>query len=226
MLSALALGLVLGQATPLRLVPPALLSDAPLPGTRLGGSYAPPLGLEPGTRLLPFNEAEPSRGPLAPPPPLGPPPLSTDEWRAVLLARAKKRAEAATFGPGPKDPWKAVSLSAEGILIGIVFPPFLSVGPSWGQAYSGQWTQGAVTSSIRTIALVAMAGAAVSFATTLANSNSTANQLSTSAGTLDAVLITGGIVIALAAGFDLFTAYGEAERANAKWERSVLGDEP
>ncbi len=226
MLGPLALGLILGQSTALRLVPPALLGDAPPAAAPIGQPYLLP-GLEPGTRLLPFNEGEPSRGPLAPPQPPGPPPLTPEEWRAVLLARAKRDApDASGFKPGPKDPWRAVSLSAEGLLLGIVFPPLLSVGPSAGQAYSGHWTQAIATSSIRTVALIAIGAAAYSFGTTLGSSGTTANQLSSAAGTLDAVLITGGIVIALASAFDLATAYGEAERANASWERSVMGEVP
>jgi hypothetical protein len=224
MLGPLALGLILGQSAPLRLLPPALLADAP-PAPAMGGPLVPQL--EPGTRLLPFNESEPARGPLAPPPPPGPPPLTPAEWRSVLLARAKRDApDSSGFKPGPKDPWRAVSLSAEGLLLGLVFPPLLSVGPSAGQAYSGHWTQAIATSSIRTVALVAIGAAAFSFGTTLANSSTTSNQLSSAAGTLDFVLITGGIVIALASAFDLATAYGQAERANAQWERSVVGDAP
>jgi hypothetical protein len=226
MLGPLALGLLLGQSAPLRLVPPALLADAPPPPSYWPAqSYLPQLGLEPGTRLLPFNESEPSRGPLAPPPPPGPAPLSAAEWRAVLLARAKRDApDSSGFKPGPKDPWKAVSLSAEGLLVGILFPPLLSVGPSAGQAYCGQWTQAITTSSIRTVALIAIGAAAYSFGTTLGNSNTNTSQLSSAAGTLDIVLIAGGLVIALASAFDLATAYGQAERANAQWERTVLGE--
>ena len=87
--------------------------------------------------------------------------LTPAEWRSVLLARAKRDApDSSGFKPGPKDPWRAVSLSAEGLLLGLVFPPLLSVGPSAGQAYSGHWTQAIATSSIRTVALVAMGAAA------------------------------------------------------------------
>jgi hypothetical protein len=226
MLGSLALALVVGQAAPLRLAPPALLADAPPQGTRLGDSFTPQLGVEPGTRLLPFNEAEPSRGPLAPPQ-LGPPPLSPEEWHAVLLMRAKRAAgDSSGFTSGPKDPWRAVTLSAEGLLVGLIFPPLLTVGPSAGQAYSGQWTQAIVTSSIRTVALVAMGAAAFSFASTLGTPGTNSSQLSSAAATLDGVLIAGGVVIALASAFDLATAYQEAVRANARWERSVIGEAP
>lgn len=223
MLGPLAIALVLSQADPAWTLSPP--SGEPPPTSRPGYLLTPQLEL--GTRLLPDEPGEPSRGPLAPAQPPGPPPPTPEEWRAIALLRAKRRApDSSGFAPGPKDPSRAVALSAEGLLLGLVFPPLLTVGPSAGQAYAGQWTQAIVTSSIRTVALTAMSIAAASFGSTLGNSRTTEGQLSSAASNLDGVLVVGGIVIALTSAFDLATAHDEAARANNRWERSVVGEAP
>ncbi|MHB8418309.1 MAG: hypothetical protein ACYDCL_09545 [Myxococcales bacterium] len=205
MLAPLAIGLLLVQLPPPRLARPWLLD-----------------GTEPGTRLLPFGEAEPSRGPLAPPKPLGPPPPTAQEWRELSLARARSAGLGDSgLGQGPKDPWHAVALSAEGLLAGLLFPPLLTVGPSAGQAYAGNWKQAAVTSSIRTVFVAAIAVAAVWFASQATSGRVPAGQLASDATIVDGVTLLSGAGIALTSAFDIATAYQEAWSANLRWEASV-----
>jgi len=227
--ASLALAALLAQAQALRLAPPWIMAQPELPGTKIGAEPppgAPGTGLELGTRLLPFGEAEPSRGPLAPEPPRESQAIGAAEWRQILLARARLAHRGSDLSPGPKDPWHAVALSAEGLLAGLLFPPLLTVGPSAGQAYAGEWTQGAITSSLRTVFVVAIAVAAVWFGGQATSGRLSAGQISGDAAVLDVVTLVSGTGIALTSGFDIATAYSEAAHANARWERSVLGQAP
>ncbi len=199
----------------------------PTPDTRLRlpqpGLVA---GLEPGTRLLPFGEDEPSRGPLAPPQPPAPPPPTEDEWRALRLLRAKGAADVDSFGHGPKDVNRATALSAEGTLAGIVFPPLLTVGPAAGEAYAGDWTHALVTSAIRTVLLAGIVATVVSFSSALSTPGAQAAQLAQAANVMDLALAAGGTGIAITAAFDILTAPDSAERANRRWEHEALGEPP
>lgn len=186
-----------------------------------------------GSRLQVFGADEPDRGPFAP---MLAPPLRladvtlgnvdprdlTDEERALLLRRARlAHSDRGLFSNGPKDPWRAVALSAEFVALSLLLPPLMVVAASAGHAYAGNWTQAATTSGVRLLFAIWIAIEGGQLLQALANAP-TLSQLQTAANNFDVASVTGGAVIAATSLFDLLTAYGAAERANATWEHSAL----
>ncbi|MHB1846605.1 MAG: hypothetical protein ACYCWW_17430, partial [Deltaproteobacteria bacterium] len=146
------------------------------------------------------------------------------ERRELRLSEARSAVgDSLQLGPGPKDPWRAVALSCEGTLAGLLFPPLLTVGPAAGQAYAGHFAQALVTSSIRAALLVGIGIAAAAFAGT-ASARPTIGDVTAAASNLNLALLGGGGGLGLLSAFDIATAYGEAQSTNARWERSVLGE--
>jgi len=199
----------------------------------LAAAQAPQSPGEPGTRLEPFGEDLPARGPLGPrlTPPLRlanlslssiPPGELTDEERAVLLRRARLAAgDRGLFSEGPKDPWKAVALSAEAVALSLVVPPLWVVAGSLGEAYAGNWLDAVLMSSVRlgfgiwiVVEGVALLGA-LSSANNLSAVQSAASNLNLATG-------IGGTVILGTSAAELLTVFGVAERANDRWEEKVL----
>jgi hypothetical protein len=176
---------------------------------------------EPPTRLVPFTEDGPTRGPLPPRAPRFV--LSQSDFNTLRLEHARQaHLDDGLFAFGPKDPEKATALSAEATLLAVIFPPALAVAPSLGQAYAGNWTQVVLTSSIRTAMLTWIAVASVGFANQ-ANSAQTLPQVQSAATSLDIALIVGGGTIFILSLVDVLTAGPAAAGANRAWEESVLG---
>jgi hypothetical protein len=192
-----------------------------------------PTTTEPGTRLLPFGEDLPDRGPMGAlsPPPLRlsdlslqtlPPAELTDEERAVLLRRAKlTHGEGGFFGSGPKDPWRAVALSAEAMALSAVFPPLWIIAGSVGQAYAGNWLEAALMSSTRFVFGIWILVEAVALLNTL-STPSTLNAVQSAANNFDLAMALGGSVILASNAVDLLTVFGVAKRANERWEDQAL----
>ena len=189
-----------------------------------------------GTRLLPFGEDLPARGPLAPAvPPLAPPlrlagldftriPVGelTEEEREVLLRRARlEAADRGFFSEGPKNPWKAVSLSAEAVALSVVLPPLWIVAASYGEVYAGNWAEALIMSGVRLGFGSWIAVEAINLLSALSNAN-TLSGVQTAANRFDLATGIGGTVILGTSTAELLTVFGVAERANAAWEEKAL----
>jgi hypothetical protein len=149
--------------------------------------------------------------------------LSEDDFNILRLEHAKRaHADDGLFAFGPKDPERAMGLSAEATLLSVIFPPALAVAPSLGQAYAGNWTQVVLTSSVRTAMLTWIAVASIQFANQ-ANTAQTLPQVESAATSLDIALLVGGGTIFILSMVDIFTAGIAADHANRVWEESVLG---
>ena len=181
---------------------------------------------EPSSRLLPTDEDEPVPGPSSEPSrPAEEAQPSATEWRELEILRARRReGDRLRLGPGPKDPWRAVALSAEGTLAGILFPPLLTVGPAAGQAYAGSWTHALITSSLRTILVAGMAAATVWFAGVTLGHPASTGPVVQALSDLNVALVTGGLGVGALSAFDIATAYDDAVKANLRWERTIVGE--
>ncbi len=174
------------------------------------------------TRLIPFTEEGPTRGPIPPPPPRLV--LSTEDVRTLRLEHARQaHIDDGLFTVGPKDPYRATALSAEATLLAVLFPPALAVAPSLGQAYAGNWTQVILTSTARTGFLMWIAIASIDFANTL-NTAQTLPQVQQASTSMNIALIVGGASIFVLSMVDILTAGQAATNANRAWEDSVLGE--
>jgi hypothetical protein len=185
------------------------------------GAYTTGQVTEVPTRLIPFTEDGPTRGPL--PPSAAGFTLSQDDFNVLRLEHAKRaHVDDGLFAFGPKDPEKATALSAEATLLSVLFPPALAVAPSLGQAYAGNWTQVVLTSTVRTAMLTWIAIASIDFANQ-ANTAQTLPQVESAATSLDIALFVGGGTIFILSMVDILTAGIAAAHANRVWEESVLG---
>jgi hypothetical protein len=185
------------------------------------GAYTTGPVAEIPTRLLPFTEDGPVRGPLPPTSPKFV--LSQSDLITLRLKYAREAHEDdGLFAYGPKTPEKATALSAEATLLAVLFPPALAVAPSLGQAYAGNWTQVALTSSVRTAMLTWIAVASIQFANQ-ANTAQTLPEVQSAATSLDIALFVGGATIFVLSMVDILTAGAAASSANRAWEESVLG---
>jgi hypothetical protein len=185
------------------------------------GAYTTGQLTEVPTRLVPFTEDGPTRGPLGQKATGFT--LSQDDINTLRLEHARRaHADDSLFAFGPKDPEKATALSAEATLLSVIFPPALAVAPSLGQAYAGNWTQVVLTSTVRTAMLIWIASASIQFANQ-ANTAQTLPQVESAATSLDIALLVGGGTIFILSMVDILTAGTVAAHANRAWEESVLG---
>jgi hypothetical protein len=199
-------------------------------------AQAPATPPDDGTRLLPFGEDLPARGPLPPATPTLAPPLRlaaidfahipvselTVEEREVLLRRARlDAADRGFFSEGPKNPWKAVSLSAEAVALAVVLPPLWIVAASYGELYAGNWTEALIMSGVRLGFGIWIAVEAINLLGALSNAN-TLSGVQTAANRFDIATGIGGTVILGTSAAELLTVFGVTERANASWEEKAL----
>ncbi len=177
---------------------------------------------EPSSQLVPQGE----EGPARLPPELQPPAAPTDlERRELRLLEAREAAgDGLRLGPGPKDPWRAVALSCEGTLVGLLFPPLLTIGPAAGQLYAGHFAQAITTSSLRALILIGIGAAALQFALAAAPGRASVGGLANASAILDLSLLGGGAGLGVLSALDIATAYGEASAENRRWEDRAAGE--